>query len=1152
MSLFEIDSIPSVRLGRRAAAALFVLLISAGLCRAGTGAAGRYDWQAWGAMSDTLRSVTRGERISLSAPFIQEGSERVAVGGVELGPEQYAINYQKGILRILSPVPQDVEIVVSYTRLPVLVESVYSLRRIEFAPPGGGDAPERPVETLEVADEPAYQAPGSLNFGGMKSISFSVGSNRGATFDQFLRATVEGQLTPSIRVKALLSDDNLPIQPEGNTQDLEYLDKVFIEVYGPSASAALGDIAFENALSDFNAFRRELKGASGSVRVAGDTRIEAAGGSSKGVFRTVKFRGTDQLQGPYELLAAGGLSAEVIIAGTEKIYLNGELLVRGENRDYTIDYDRGTLTFTARRPVTADTEISADFESTQVQYDRTSVFADAVTRSLPGGITFGVLAAAEVDDSGRPKSFALSDDDRAIIAGAGDDPSAAVTEGAKFVGEGEGHYIAVPADTLSGTPLYYEFDDTSGAWEVFFTPAAAGAGDYVLDGVSVNGVPIYRYAGTGAGNYMVGRRLPLPQSHAVYSARLSKRGAGLLEFDLQYNASDFDANSLSALDDDENIGDAGEARVRLKDIPVGVGKLELAGAVSTIQDRFRSLENTRPSYFYRDWNLENEALEGREILQEIATALTRFEKLKLEYSLGRIDRGDFDGVKHEARALVRSAPDRSLTGRAFSTDVESEDQSRTRTHGSVSVSYGVWNVVPSAEVEAEEYLAASPVLPDSGIAYERYALSLASRREGILGYRLFAEQRDTDEFADTTAGWTPTRTDQTIGASLGSHRSRLVQGEVLVTHRIREDHPDGGKRTSDLARINGLARSDRAGIRTTVEYEIGQNQERTQRKSVVFVGEGKGDYNALGEPVGKGRGAYTVVYLPTQETIPTQRVALNWNLNWRMQPAGPATGVLSWIGSNVSLDQTLSVREETTAEDAYKVYLLFPSALQRDDATLSGVVSLRQEWSFLNAYPGVSLTFRYQRDDEEENRFNDVNEERFFEQAAVRIDRALAARVSANLELRREVKRRGGKGLMAGTGSTYDVLGWALAGGWGLRLGAGSTFDGEIEVRKQEDSESLAREQAVTLRPRLGWYISKSLNVFARYEVTRYDLASDPPVKPLFFSNPGTAHRWAVTPNLRFSKVISLLATYQGRSETTFTGQRIIDHELTVETRAFF
>jgi hypothetical protein len=39
---------------------------------------------------------------------------------------------------------------------------------------------------------------------------------------------------------------------------------------------------------------------------------------------------------------------------------------------------------------------------------------------------------------------------------------------------------------------------------------------------------------------------------------------------------------------------------------------------------------------------------------------------------------------------------------------------------------------------------------------------------------------------------------------------------------------------------------------------------------------------------------------------------------------------------------------------------------------------------------------------------------------------------------------------------------------------------------------------------------------------------------------------------VRLSKYISIVAGYNGRRETIFTGKQITDHELKVETRAFF
>jgi hypothetical protein len=321
---------------------------------------------------------------------------------------------------------------------------------------------------------------------------------------------------------------------------------------------------------------------------------------------------------------------------------------------------------------------------------------------------------------------------------------------------------------------------------------------------------------------------------------------------------------------------------------------------------------------------------------------------------------------------------------------------------------------------------------------------------------------------------------------------------------------------------------------------------------VVFVGEGKGDYNQLGEPVGEGRGDYALVFLPDLRTIPTRNVGLTLRTTWESPSAGSAGGVLSWVKRNVSLEQQFTVREATTFSEGYKVYLLFPSALQRDDATLHGVVSLQQDWSLLNGHPNVSLNFRYQRDDEEDNRFGPVKEDKFFEQQIVTLDRSISRFLSANVEVKHERRRRAGSGLTIGTGSTYDVSGWAVAGGWGLRLSAGSTLDGQVEYSQREDGESLAAERSVSFRPRFVWRLRKSLNLFGRYELVRFLGDEHIGVRPFFFSYKGSSHRWSSTLNIKWTKIISFLTTYQGRSEETFSGRRIVEHDFKIETRAFF
>jgi len=653
----------------------------------------------WGAVADTLSGAESGVRVTLKHAYLVPGSESVTVNGVPLDRSEYQINFHLGTIRIDTPLSGDAVVVITYQRQPFFLKPMYSLRKVEVSSPQRPVLPPERLPTPAVSDAGASRPGHNLVFGGTKSVSFTVGNSRGTALDQTLQATIEGNLTPTIKVKALLSDNNLPIQPEGNTEELEYLDQVFVEIEGTNAKATLGDFGFANRVSTFSPFTRQLKGISTEAwSKAG--RVTLAGASAKGVFKTVTFRGTTGLQGPYELLSASRNTGEVIIAGTERVTIDGIEAKRGQNQDYKIDYDLATITFTPRRLITNDTEIAVDFEATQEKYDRGVVVSAVETQTLPGGVELQVLFARERDDKDRPRNIALTDEERDVLGKAGDNADAAITGGIAVASDGNGDYLFIPAD--ADGPDRYAFDDSTGTFIVSFVEVGVGSGDYSLGGISKTGRVYYEWAGTGAGNYTIGKALPMPESLSLITTR-ARRNTDRFEFDVEWNMSDYDRNLFSSIDDDDNVGDAGRMRLALKDIPAGRARLGVAGALSTLEDRFTSFDKSRPSYFYRDWNLENVALAGREVLGEVEASVVA-GAASAQYSFGRLDRDDQDGTKHEGRVNIGNLSDRGGNVRAFDTRTDRPGELRTRRHATARGAFGVWRVVPSVVYGAEEYL----------------------------------------------------------------------------------------------------------------------------------------------------------------------------------------------------------------------------------------------------------------------------------------------------------------------------------------------------------------------------------------------------------------------------------------------------------------
>jgi hypothetical protein len=124
----------------------------------------------------------------------------------------------------------------------------------------------------------------------------------------------------------------------------------------------------------------------------------AFGALSGGKYAFEQFRAVTGIQGPYTLKGNSDRGIIYPVSGTVKCRLNGELLDEGAGKDFTVDYDLGTVTFTSRTIVTDDDIIKIEYEYKLFDYQRVIVGGSAGFHTPDSSISAQGVLWSEFDN----------------------------------------------------------------------------------------------------------------------------------------------------------------------------------------------------------------------------------------------------------------------------------------------------------------------------------------------------------------------------------------------------------------------------------------------------------------------------------------------------------------------------------------------------------------------------------------------------------------------------------------------------------------------------------------------------------------------------------------------------------------------------------
>ncbi len=567
----------------------------------------------------------------------------------------------------------------------------------------------RPLRQQDLFDDTRLQRSGSLRRG------FVAGTNQDLSLESGLHFEISGQITDDIEVVASLTDRSTPIQPDGTTQTLREFDQVYIRLMHEMGMLQMGDIDMRLDRSNFAVIDRRLQGAGLQADLNRYGSYEGSAAVVRGQYREMQFTGEDGVQGPYRLSGAENEQFIIVLAGSERVYINGERMTRGEENDYVIDYGLGEITFTSDRIITDHSRITVDFQYLRDAYTRSVVAAEAqLDHLLNDRVSFGVSVIREADNVNLSTQLFLTDQEREVLRQAGDDPDRAVVSGADSVGfrRDADFLLYSRVDTLFQGQQYRIFQhipgDSSGVFRVQFSRVPEGEGDYRRVGRAANGI-LYEWAGPGLGNYMPQRRLSRPVEQSMVALRSRLRATRNLSVYGEWAGSYFDRNRLSSIDNENNNDMSFLAGVRLDPVSTRIGAFSMDVRGRYEGEHFAYFDRVREIEFDRRWNLARIDVSQEERLEGTAR-LAPAGNTHLDIGAGMLRRGGFQGLRGDLHLVSR---EEGLPGVDYRAErIESEDRNfgedghwwRQRGRVDYDISLPAGNLLPEIEFEHEERL----------------------------------------------------------------------------------------------------------------------------------------------------------------------------------------------------------------------------------------------------------------------------------------------------------------------------------------------------------------------------------------------------------------------------------------------------------------
>ena len=1079
---------------------------------------------------------------------------------------------------------------ISYRRVPSDFKHSYSLfEKDTLSRSADEDSLSQSAPSIQLQrvkfENPFADLQTSMKTGGSIMRGVEIGTNRDLTLNSGLNLELSGQLTDNVEIVAALTDEATPIQPEGNTQTLDEVDKVFVQFKSPYIQGTVGDFNLNYENSEFGRLSRKLQG----ITLLGNYKKNYMGGTvatTRGFFNRVQFIGQEGNQGPYQLTGKNGESEIIVLAGTERVWINGEQMTRGESNDYIIEYGNGQITFTNNRLITSESRLEIDYEyfPADQKYNR-NVYSGTFGTSISNEkLNFSLQYYREADDPNQAIEQAglINNEEKELLKNAGDNPLNAVTPGAVEVDSGKGNYVKIDTLVDSRNYSYYKYVGiNNGNYRVSFSYYKNG--DYKKDRLGV-----YRFVGIGLGDYEPVDFIPLPSSHDQIDTRIDWRPFKYYQFKAEYALTRLDQNLLSSIDDADNDGSALSLQTGLSDLPLDFGKLKMGFLTFNVDGRYiektyNSIDRINRPDYQRFWNvLQNAQNQNEETSLQMNAIYKPIDYLHLDINTGLLNKDNFNSKRYSGSFLY----DKDKIGRASGKyEYISSDYKLTQTNNnwwrySAQLSRDIWKLSPEFMYASEKRKNETNTLV-SGFDFDDFGAKLSLIHLDYLSGSMQFNKRydnvydienrgslipqaktetgtlilDLQNFRETSASLRFIRRKKDYTSKFENIKVdtlRLLYTDPSVQDTVWQD------RTTNLAELNLSHSRWKKAVNLNLQYKVSTEQTALKEKVYLNVGEGRGNLiydKDLQEYIPDPNGTYILFILPSGKLEPITNLESALRIKFdpikylRRNPEG-----LKYLLTQISSESYFRVEEETQESDVASIYLLNLSKFQQDQ-TIRGNISFNQDLYLLRNNRDLSFRYRYRYSKARFNQYLEAseNEDRHSIEHGLQTEWKISNKVKSQTELRTKIFTKISNAIPL---KNRDITGYYFDQGFSYR--PLSSWEFGLESSYGNETNQTVNYPITlwyeTIKGRVNYSLPGNGRVSANYSFQKVDVTSNPqgkvtPYEMAAGKKEGDSQLWDLRIEYTVAKNVVFTFYYNGRKEANFENTI---HTGQAEIRAYF